>query len=409
MALCLYASYFVHGMGVITVAQNMNYFIKKFDTDPAGIATIISFIGLGRFICLFIFGYMSDKFGRRPMFLIGSAFYITFFIGLLFSPSLEVACIMAFCAGAANSSLDTCCYPALMEAYPKATGTSVILLKAVISFGQMLYPLVVGYLLVSEMWYGYGLILPAAILALALFAILWVPFPSNSSAPAADKTAVEGVPVLKAKSKMMVEGLAAAIFGFTAFSTFYIVVVWMPKYAQIFAGLPEPEALRTVSYYSMGSLICVFITAVLVKKIVRPVHLMFLFSLISGFMALAVYIYPSPLMCKVAAFVIGFTAAGGILQLGVTLMAEFFPKSKAQVTSIFMIFGGVANFTIPLFTGYLSTISIQYILLLAAVMGFATAAVSFILLVRFYQNFSIPESDVRLGESMLIKKVEAAA
>ena len=52
---------------------------------------------------------------------------------------------------------------------------------------------------------------------------------------------------------------------------------------------------------------------------------------------------------------------------------------------------------------------IIFILLLAAVMGFATAAVSFILLVRFYQNFSIPESDVRLGESMLIKKVEAAA
>ncbi len=42
--------------------------------------------------------------------------------------------------------------------------------------------------------------------------------------------------------------------------------VWMPKYAMAFAGMAESDALKTISYYSMGSLVCVFIFAALLKK-----------------------------------------------------------------------------------------------------------------------------------------------
>ena len=45
-------------------------------------------------------------------------------------------------------------------------------------------------------------------------------------------------------------------------------------------------------------------------------------------------------------------------------MSEFFPKSKAKVTSIYMMMGGLANFVIPLITGYLSNIGLQYIIVL---------------------------------------------
>lgn len=43
-----------------------------------------------------------------------------------------------------------------------------------------------------------------------------------------------------------------------------------------FAGMSEAEALKTISYYSMGSLVCVFIFAALLKKMVRPIWLMYL-------------------------------------------------------------------------------------------------------------------------------------
>lgn len=52
--------------------------------------------------------------------------------------------------------------------------------------------------------------------------------------------------------------------------------------------------------------------------------------------------------------------------------------SKAKVTSIYMMMGGVANFIIPLITGYLSNIGLQYIILLDlafALLAFVTAII----------------------------------
>ncbi|STL69738.1 major facilitator superfamily protein [Escherichia coli] len=64
-------------------------------------------------------------------------------------------------------------------------------------------------------------------------------------------------------------------------------------------------------------------------------------------------------------FVIGFSAAGGHFYSSVFRSCQSFsPKSKAKVTSIYMMMGGLANFVIPLITGYLSNIGLQYIIVL---------------------------------------------
>ncbi|MCL7921105.1 hypothetical protein M8681_22300, partial [Escherichia coli] len=39
--LCIYFSYFLHGISVITLAQNMSSLAEKFSTDNAGIAYLI--------------------------------------------------------------------------------------------------------------------------------------------------------------------------------------------------------------------------------------------------------------------------------------------------------------------------------------------------------------------------------
>ncbi len=112
----------------------------------------------------------------------------------------------------------------------------------------------------------------------------------------------------------------------------------------------------------MGSLVCVFIFAALLKKWYAPSGLMFL--TLRWQRSLPPLSISTPLVCNAGAFVIGFSATGGILQLGVSVMSEFFPKSKAKVTSIYMMMGGLANFVIPLITGYLSNIGLQYIIVL---------------------------------------------
>lgn len=79
-------------------------------------------------------------------------------------------------------------------------------------------------------------------------------------------------------------------------------------------------------------------------------------------------------------------------------MSEFFPVSKAKVTSIYMMMGGVANFIIPLITGYLSNIGLQYIILLDLAFALLTFVTAIIVFIRYYRVFDIPKNDVRLGE-----------
>ncbi|MDX5629798.1 MULTISPECIES: MFS transporter [unclassified Brenneria] len=390
----IYLSYFLHGVSVITLAQNMTPLAEKFNTDNAGIAYVISGIGLGRLISILFFGVISDKFGRRSVIFLGIVLYVLFFFGILLSPNLIVAFVLAFCVGAANAALDTGGYPALMECYPKTSGSAVILVKAMVSFGQMFYPMLVSYLLVSQIWYGYAMIIPGVLFLLVTLLVLKSKFPSQL----VDANIAKDLPQMNSKPLAWLEGVASIVFGVAAFSTFYVIVVWMPKYAMAFGGMGEAEALKTISYYSLGSLVCVFFFAFLLKSMVRPVWANVFNAGLSVITGIVIYLYPSPLVCNVGAFIIGFSAAGGILQLGVSVMSEFFPKSKAKVTGVYMMMGGLANFIIPLITGYLSTIGLQYIILLDVVFASIAFITAIVVFVRYYKVFKIPENDLRFGE-----------
>lgn len=61
---------------------------KKFSTDNADIAYLISGIGLGRLISILFFGVISDKFGRRAVILMAVIMYLLFFFGIPACPNL---------------------------------------------------------------------------------------------------------------------------------------------------------------------------------------------------------------------------------------------------------------------------------------------------------------------------------
>ena len=122
--------------------------------------------------------------------------------------------------------------------------------------------MLVSYMLLNNIWYGYGLIIPGILFVLITLMLLKSKFPSQL----VDASVANELPQMNSKPLVWLEGVSSVLFGVAAFSTFYVIVVWMPKYAMAFAGMSEAEALKTISYYSMGSLVCVFIFAALLKK-----------------------------------------------------------------------------------------------------------------------------------------------
>ena len=94
-ALALYINYFVHGMGAIILSQNMDALMQQFNTDRAGVSYVISGLGIGRLLVLFVSGALSQSSAGvvRPFVLLGIVTYMIFLGGILVAPNVSVALI----------------------------------------------------------------------------------------------------------------------------------------------------------------------------------------------------------------------------------------------------------------------------------------------------------------------------
>lgn len=355
-ALGLYINYFIHGMGVIILSQNMTYLMEQFNTDKAGVAYVISALGIGRFIVLYISGVLSDKFGRKPFVLGGIATYIVFFIGILLSPNVQIAFIFGIFAGMANSFLDSGTIPALIEAFPEAGSSVNVFNKAFISAGQFILPMMISFIVANDLWYGYSFIFCIALLAINAIFLFTRPFPAINAdkKETVEETVVEELEG-KAKPKFWIEGIALIIIGYTSTATFSIINTWIPSYGREVAGMAEAASLKLVSYYSAGSIVAVVITSILVKSLIKPVRIVFIYPLISTIMLTILWLNPTPAICIISAFVIGFAAAGGVLQLALTAMSDIFPSGKGKITGMVYSASSIAGFTVPAITGAISS------------------------------------------------------
>ena len=381
LCLSLYLNYFVHGIGVLILAQNMDALAARWGS-LADVMSVIGMLGIGRLIVLFVSGKLSDKYGRKPFVLLGMVTYIAFFLGILVSPTTTVAYIFGILAGIANSFLDAGTYPALIESYPESASTVTVLLKAFISAGQFLLPLFIGMLVVMNAWYGWSFIAAAVILALNFLIMLKMSYPSMNPVKK-DTGTEEGAGQEAPKSKWYIEGICFVLYGYISQATFYLISQWLTKYGVAVAQMGDMAARSLMSYYSIGSLACVFFTAAVTKKGVRPITLLVAYTLISTLAIGGLYYYPSAALAPVLSAVVGFSAAGGVMQLGLVMMTEMFPKGKGTMTGIFYTTGSIASFTIPVVTGYMADSGINTIMGLDAAIALAGFVIACIIYVRY--------------------------
>jgi len=380
----MYLNYFVHGIGVLILAQNMDALAQRWGSI-ADVAWVISMLGIGRLIVLFVSGKLSDKYGRKPFVLLGMVTYIAFFAGILLSPTSTVACVFGILAGIANSFLDAGTYPALIEANPNSASTATVLIKAFVSAGQFVLPLFIGILLSMHLWYGWSFIVAGVILLLNIPLIMKFSFPSMNPVQEAKE---EGLSAAAAtwvpKSKWYLEGICFVIYGYISQATFYLISQWLTKYGVAVAQMTDMAARSLISYYSIGSLACVFFTAFITKKGVRTITLLVAYTFISTIAIGALYFMPSSTLAPALSFIVGFSAAGGVMQLGLVMMTEMFPKGKGTMTGIFYTTGSIASFTIPVITGYMADSGINSIMGLDA----AIALVGFIIAIIIYVRYN---------------------
>lgn len=383
----MYANYISHGFGLVIMMQTASYLTDKLDTDLVGISFITSMMAVGKIAVLAFSGILSDKFGRKPFVFLGIFSYIVFFTGIIASPNLKAAAFFAMFAGAGNSFLDTGSMPAWMEAYPQATGTVTILQKAAVSIGQFLMPILISLFLTNGISLKYVYVIAALIMVINAIVIFRSPFPPMPKKTDGEQESSEESPDViqqfKEKPKLYLEGICLILIGFTSTSTFTIHSNWMSVYGQQYAGMSESSAAVMLSMYSTASIIAVIVTSILIKKWIKAPRFLVVYPAISVITLLVMIAAPSPAVCRAGAVLVGFTAAGGVLQLAVSTMSDLFPMGKGKVTSVVYMACSICMLVVPAICGYISRTGVSNVMIFNAAVTALGVILAFIVNIRY--------------------------
>ncbi|HFI5989983.1 TPA: MFS transporter [Listeria monocytogenes] len=351
-AIALYFTYFIHGIGVSILGQYKQDFAGVWGADKLSDGTfdvsmviaVIAALGLGRLLTLPISGPFSDKFGRKPSALIGVGLYAVYFIGLAFAPNMYIAYAFAFVGGAANSFLDTAVTPSVLEIFTKNGAIANMFTKFSISIGQFVLPFAIGMVAAANMSFRTLFVITMALIVIDGLIIAFMPFPPMNNNVGGEKAKPE-------KMKFNATSWAIIGIGFTCTSTFQLWLNCNQELGKLY-GMADPSKIQ--SFYSLGTMCAILITAVLVKKFILPVRILILYPAIATLMLLIIYIVQTPTICLIGGFVIGYAAAGGVLQLAVSTANEFFPTNKGKNTSIVMISSSLANYIVLNVASYIT-------------------------------------------------------
>lgn len=351
-AIALYFTYFIHGIGVSILGQYKQDFAGVWGADKLSDGTfdvsmviaVIAALGLGRLLTLPISGPFSDKFGRKPSALIGVGLYAVYFIGLAFAPNMYIAYAFAFVGGAANSFLDTAVTPSVLEIFTKNGAIANMFTKFSISIGQFALPFAIGMVAAANMSFRTLFVITMALIVIDGLIIAFMPFPPMNNNVGGEKAKPE-------KMKFNATSWAIIGIGFTCTSTFQLWLNCNQELGKLY-GMADPSKIQ--SFYSLGTMCAILITAVLVKKFILPVRILILYPAIATLMLLIIYIVQTPTICLIGGFVIGYAAAGGVLQLAVSTANEFFPTNKGKITSIVMISSSLANYIVLNVASYIT-------------------------------------------------------
>ncbi len=367
-AFILYLNYFIHGIGCSVLGQAV---IKESLVEQWGVGIgsigqvtmVAAALGLGRLISLPIAGPLSDKMGRKISSLIGIASYAIFFIGVAMSPNMWVAYGAAILGGVANSFLDTGVIPAFVEILEPRSSLATMLTKFFISMSQLLLPFMLGALAGANLSYNLLLYVSGAAIIVIGILVAFAPMPK-----AAKKEGEKAPGLLEniRNSKFTMESIALIVIGFTCTATFQLWLNCAQTFAKDLAGVQDPSIMQT--YYSMGSLAAIIVTAVLVTKI-KGVRFLFVYPLVTLITLVLVYVMRSETMCYIGAALVGYSAGGVILQLVTATANDLFPKIKGTITSIVMIMSSLSNYTILSLAGTMDSASILMMNIVITIVG----------------------------------------
>ena len=245
-----------------------------------------------------------------------------------------------------NSFLDTSITPSCMEIFKEKGNITNIFTKLAISIAQFLLPFAIGFVAAHELPFRTIFIATAVIIIADGVLLAFLPFPPFEKV----------VKVKGQKGEKMHFTPAAIVLVCLGFTTSTTSMLWMNCNQELGAlyGLADPSKIQ--SFYSVGIVVALFVSAALLKRNVEPAKILVIYPCVALATLAAIYFIQKPVMCLAGGFLLGFFAAGGVLQLVTAVANEMFPRNRGVITSIVMISSSVANYIVISVAGVLTRV-----------------------------------------------------
>jgi MFS family permease len=378
VATSVYMHFAVVGAATLFISQYRQVLAQSWHATETQISLVMAMVGLGRIITILFAGAISDKIGRKKALLIALTSDAIFLLGAAFANNIWVAGIAAMFFGATNSFGDTAGYPALADAFPTKTATMNSFVKAAMQVMQMLFPFCVKLISNPRIT---ACILVALILIDVFLTIKTAYAPQAQAQETKSEQETATMQTSSNQPKLAVDGLMIIALGFTLCFTFYIFSLYAPYYGQYVLNEPAANANQLVSWYSIASLVSVFVTSVLVTKVKR-LTLIMVYSAITAVGLLFMVLSPSPLAGET-----------GVWHVGLSVLTSYFPQGHGKITSYYSFAPAMVYFVAPLVAAFVlkangtSTLMVFWITAIFAITSTILAA---ILIVRS-KNFDIAD------------------
>lgn len=390
----VYMCYLTHGVQAIIFSQNqVNFYTQWGYTDAAAgaaaVSMAITLTGVGKFVSVWIGGEISDRIGRKIPAVLGGVLYIISFVIMLVTDNATVACVAGFLSGVATSGFwDGALYPAIAEANPRYSSSTTIGIKAVISISGIIYPLFAA-MNSGDSWH-INIWIPIVMSVVATVFAIFTPFvyddERKQSTGSEDKSGAKNkadAEIQAAKDAMLQQPTAlmnfvTLFFGFVIMFIMYGAQQYTKSFGINNLGLDPVAAAGLTSIYTAGSIIAVFFWAFMMGKLRwSPIKVILIDGILAA-LGLGIVILALPLgIGAIAVYagiaLLGFGAAGGMLQTGVSLRQQMCPGPRGRNVGMYYTFMGFASVFLPFIVGSMtsavgeeSAVWIMMILLLAA-------------------------------------------